>query len=161
MENENNIINNESILDSNVINNENITEVDTVEEITGIDTVEEITMDTNATIVETEEVEDNTVLNKDSDDQNNVLEEIVVLESINESNEETVNTIRPKEDEYKLGEVIPAHLNIRKSPDKSSDIIGIVNQGDEIKILGEVDTFYKISYLGIEAYCIKEFIIIK
>lgn len=46
-------------------------------------------------------------------------------------------------------------LNVRKGPDKNSDVESILEEGTEIKIYNEVNDFYQIDN---ELYCMKEFI---
>lgn len=60
-----------------------------------------------------------------------------------------------------VGIVTPAHLNIRSEASKDSDIVSILNKNDEVKIVEELDGFYKVFYNGLIGYCVKEFISIK
>ncbi|XZH15546.1 SH3 domain-containing protein [Clostridium perfringens] len=49
-------------------------------------------------------------------------------------------------------------LNVRKEANTSSQIIGILNSGESIEIIGEENGFYKITYKGQEAYASKNYI---
>lgn len=49
-------------------------------------------------------------------------------------------------------------LNVRKEANTSSQIVGILNSGESIEILGEENGFYKITYKGQEAYASKNYI---
>ena len=51
------------------------------------------------------------------------------------------------------GKVINANsLNVRKGPSTSFDIIGTLNGGDEVKIVGKSNDWYKIEYNGVYGY---------
>ena len=49
-------------------------------------------------------------------------------------------------------------LNVRKEANTSSQIVGILNSGESVEILGEENGFYKINYKGQEAYASKNYI---
>ncbi|MBI6008500.1 SH3 domain-containing protein [Clostridium perfringens] len=49
-------------------------------------------------------------------------------------------------------------LNVRKEANTSSRIIGILNSGESVEIIGEENGFYKITYKGQEAYASKNYI---
>ena len=49
-------------------------------------------------------------------------------------------------------------LNVRKEANTSSQIVGILNSGESVEILGEENGFYKITYKGQEAYASKKYI---
>ena len=49
-------------------------------------------------------------------------------------------------------------LNVRKEANTSSQIIGILNSGESVEIIGEENGFYKITYKGQEAYVSKNYI---
>ena len=49
-------------------------------------------------------------------------------------------------------------LNVRKEANTSSQIVGILNNGESVEILGEENGFYKITYKGQEAYASKNYI---
>ena len=49
-------------------------------------------------------------------------------------------------------------LNVRKEANTSSQIIGILNSGESVEIIGEENGFYKITYKGQEAYASKNYI---
>ncbi|MDK0573910.1 SH3 domain-containing protein [Clostridium perfringens] len=49
-------------------------------------------------------------------------------------------------------------LNVRKEANTSSQIIGILNSGESVEIIGEENSFYKITYKGQEAYASKNYI---
>lgn len=101
------------------------------------------------------------IINDDLENLNNFIEEpIEVIESTiditNEEiqNEENINI----EVELRNGIVKPSHLNVRKEASKDSDIIGIVNKDDSLKIIDEFGDFYKVLFNGVEGFCVKEFI---
>ena len=59
-------------------------------------------------------------------------------------------------------------LNVRAKPDKKSEIISIINAGDEVEIIeeGSTEDFYHIYYvtskdINVFGYCMKDFITIK
>ncbi|EOU1976728.1 cell surface protein [Clostridium perfringens] len=49
-------------------------------------------------------------------------------------------------------------LNVRKEANTSSQIVGILNSGESVEIIGEENGFYKIIYKGQEAYASKNYI---
>ncbi|MDM0640531.1 SH3 domain-containing protein [Clostridium perfringens] len=49
-------------------------------------------------------------------------------------------------------------LNVRKEANTSSQIIGILNSGESVEIIGEENGFYKITYKRQEAYASKNYI---
>ena len=49
-------------------------------------------------------------------------------------------------------------LNVRKEANTSSQIVGILNSGESVEIIGEENGFYKITYKGQEAYASKKYI---
>ncbi len=49
-------------------------------------------------------------------------------------------------------------LNVRKEANTSSQIVGILNSGESVEIIGEENGFYKITYKGQEAYASKNYI---
>ncbi|MDM0925555.1 SH3 domain-containing protein [Clostridium perfringens] len=49
-------------------------------------------------------------------------------------------------------------LNVRKEANTSSQIVGILNSGESVEIIGEENDFYKITYKGQEAYASKNYI---
>ncbi|WP_415349197.1 SH3 domain-containing protein [Clostridium perfringens] len=49
-------------------------------------------------------------------------------------------------------------LNVRKEANTSSQIIGILNSGESVEIIGEENGFYKITYKEQEAYASKNYI---
>lgn len=64
--------------------------------------------------------------------------------------------------ELKDGELINCDLlNARKEPNKDSEVLFIIDKKDTIKILEELENFYKVEVKDKEAYCMKKFIKIK
>jgi general secretion pathway protein A len=49
-------------------------------------------------------------------------------------------------------------LNVRNSPDKSSDIVYVLSKGDKLIILQKKDEWYKIRYKNIEGWVKKDFV---
>lgn len=50
------------------------------------------------------------------------------------------------------------HLRIRKEASLESDILGLLNKNDEVKITGSEKNFYKVLIKNIKGYCLKKFI---
>lgn len=76
--------------------------------------------------------------------------------------EADVLSIEEKLEPEKYGNLVNCELlNGRKEPDPNSEIILIIKKEDEIKILEELDEFYKVSINNKEVYCMKKFIEIK
>ncbi|MDK0957270.1 SH3 domain-containing protein [Clostridium perfringens] len=83
-----------------------------------------------------------------------------VTESSN-SNQGTQTPEKPStpENSKKTGVVTASKgLNVRKEANTSSQIIGILNSGESVEIIGEESGFYKITYKGQEAYASKNYI---
>ncbi|MGU8167402.1 SH3 domain-containing protein [Clostridium perfringens] len=83
-----------------------------------------------------------------------------VTESSN-SNQGTQTQEKPSipENSKKTGVVTASKgLNVRKEANTSSKIIGILNSGESVEIIGEENGFYKITYKGQEAYASKNYI---
>ncbi|PWX66747.1 SH3 domain-containing protein [Clostridium perfringens] len=83
-----------------------------------------------------------------------------VTESSN-SNQGTQTPGKPStpENSKKTGVVTASKgLNVRKEANTSSQIIGILNSGESVEIIGEENGFYKITYKGQEAYASKNYI---
>ena len=83
-----------------------------------------------------------------------------VTESSN-SNQGTQTPEKPSnpENSKKTGVVTASKgLNVRKEANTSSKIIGILNSGESVEIIGEENGFYKIIYKGQEAYASKNYI---
>ncbi|MDK0795370.1 SH3 domain-containing protein [Clostridium perfringens] len=82
--------------------------------------------------------------------------------SNNNSNQGTTTTPeKPStpENSKKTGVVTASKgLNVRKEANTSSQIVGILNSGESVEILGEENGFYKITYKGQEAYASKNYI---
>ncbi len=79
----------------------------------------------------------------------------------NNSNQDTQIPEKPSKPENtkKTGTVTASNgLNVRKEANISSQIVGILNNGENVEILGEEKEFYKISYKGKEAYASKNYI---
>ena len=85
-----------------------------------------------------------------------------ITESNNNSNQGTTTTPeKPStpENSKKTGVVTASKgLNVRKEANTSSQIVGILNSGESVEILGEENGFYKITYKGQEAYASKNYI---
>ncbi|NGU53536.1 SH3 domain-containing protein [Clostridium perfringens] len=83
-----------------------------------------------------------------------------VTESSN-SNQGTQTQEKPSipENSKKTGVITASKgLNVRKEANTSSKIIGILNSGESVEIIGEENGFYKITYKGQEAYSSKNYI---
>ena len=79
----------------------------------------------------------------------------------NNSNQGTQTPEKPSipENSKKTGVVTASKgLNVRKEANTSSKIIGILNSGESVEIIGEENGFYKITYKGQEAYASKNYI---
>ena len=79
----------------------------------------------------------------------------------NNSNQGTQTPEKPSnpENSNKTGVVTASKgLNVRKEANTSSQIIGILNSGESVEIIGEENGFYKITYKGQEAYASKNYI---
>ncbi|NGU66208.1 SH3 domain-containing protein [Clostridium perfringens] len=79
----------------------------------------------------------------------------------NNSNQGTTTPEKPStpENSKKTGVVTASKgLNVRKEANTSSQIVGILNSGESVEILGEENSFYKITYKGQEAYASKNYI---
>ncbi|MDK0834495.1 SH3 domain-containing protein [Clostridium perfringens] len=79
----------------------------------------------------------------------------------NNSNQGTQTPEKPStpENSKKTGVVTASKgLNVRKEANTSSQIIGILNSGESVEIIGEENGFYKITYKGQEAYASKNYI---
>ncbi len=50
------------------------------------------------------------------------------------------------------------YLRVRKEASLESDILGLLNKGDEIKITGSEKNFYKVLFNDNKGYCLKKFI---
>ncbi|MDM0450973.1 SH3 domain-containing protein [Clostridium perfringens] len=77
------------------------------------------------------------------------------------SNQGTQTPEKPSnpENSNKTGVVTASKgLNVRKEANTSSKIIGILNSGESVEIIGEENGFYKITYKGQEAYSSKNYI---
>ncbi|MGV1062637.1 SH3 domain-containing protein [Clostridium perfringens] len=84
-----------------------------------------------------------------------------VTGSNNNSNQGTTTPEKPStpENSKKTGVVTASKgLNVRKEANTSSQIVGILNSGESVEILGEENGFYKITYKGQEAYASKNYI---
>jgi hypothetical protein len=110
---------------------------------------EEIAEEVSEEPVETEEIAEETV------------EEPVETEEIAEETIEEVqeNTEEPIVENIKIGKVLPNKLNVRENPDKSANILKVLDRNDEVEILEELELFYKIKINDTIGYCVKEFIV--
>ena len=82
-------------------------------------------------------------------------------ENIKEIETPVVESVAPKRNRAKIGEVNCDQLNLRSEPDSDADIIYIMTSGNNVSILGEEKAFYKVMINGIIGYCMKKFITIK
>ncbi|MDK0861012.1 SH3 domain-containing protein [Clostridium perfringens] len=86
------------------------------------------------------------------------------IKDVTESNNSNQGTQTPEkpstpENSKKTGVVTASKgLNVRKEANTSSQIIGILNSGESVEIIGEESGFYKITYKGQEAYASKNYI---
>ncbi|EOU2114586.1 SH3 domain-containing protein [Clostridium perfringens] len=86
------------------------------------------------------------------------------VKDVTESNNSNQGTQTPEkpiipENSKKTGVVTASKgLNVRKEANTSSKIIGILNSGESVEIIGEENGFYKITYKGQEAYASKNYI---
>lgn len=95
-----------------------------------------------------------------------VIEEPVIEEVIkNEEKDEhkTDDIISENINEEKYGIVVNCDLlNIRKEPNLNSKIVTIMNKDQKVKIIEELDEFYKVSLINEivsgDAYCMKKYI---
>ncbi|MGU8236379.1 SH3 domain-containing protein [Clostridium perfringens] len=88
-------------------------------------------------------------------------EYIKYITGSNNSNQGTTTPEKPStpENSKKTGVVTASKgLNVRKEANTSSQIVGILNSGESVEILGEENGFYKITYKGQEAYASKNYI---
>lgn len=99
--------------------------------------------------VETEEIVNETV--EEPVETEEIVEE--TIEEVQESIEE------PIVENVKIGKVLPNKLNVRENPDKSANILEVLNRNDEVEILEELELFYKIKINDTIGYCVKEFIV--
>lgn len=53
---------------------------------------------------------------------------------------------------------INSYLNVRKEPNTNSKVITTLNLNDEVKIIGEVDNWYKVVVNSQQGYCSKQYI---
>ena len=121
--------------------------------INNVDIIEESITEINENV--TQEVTEEII-----EEGNNevVIEDITEENKFNEiQNDKNIET----QPELVTGSVIPAHLNVRKEASKDSDIIGILTQDEEVKIISELEGFYKILFNGVEGFCVKDFISVK
>lgn len=128
------------------------TVVENVEE--GINVSEEITEPT----VEENIYADQVVVNEEESFQP-VEEENV--EDITPSEEESHEEEIQNEENFRIGVVVPAFLNVRKEASKDSDIVTIINKDDEVAIVEELEEFYKVNINGFQGFCVKDFISVK
>ena len=91
------------------------------------------------------------------------VEEAVVEAPVEEvkPTEEVVEETKP-EKVVKDGVVVNcAKLNVRKTPSKDADILGVISRYDDVKVYIDESTedFYKVcTEAGVEGYCVKTFI---
>ncbi len=119
-------------------------EVSNMEE-NNVEIIEEVHEEPVETIGYVEEVSEEPVETEE------IVEETV--EEVQESIEE------PIVENVKIGKVLPNKLNVRENPDKSANILEVLNRNDEVEILEELELFYKIKINDTIGYCVKEFIV--
>lgn len=135
-----------------IMNNENINEevtneVTTEETVTVID---EIQNDQEISNVEENTVEETTD------------EQVENLEDTTEVVENTESEDLEETNDFRIGVVSARLLNVRKAPSKDGEIVGIVNQDDELHVTGEIDGYYSVeSTNGTIGFCVKDYITIK
>lgn len=67
----------------------------------------------------------------------------------------------PNNEEIKLGKVNTSMLNVRKEASKTSEIVNIISKDTTVKVLEELDEFFKVRLDNeTEGYCVKDFITI-
>lgn len=98
-------------------------------------------------------------------EENKIKEEQENIVSDQESNESNfLDEIKNVEDIAVTGIVTSCvKLNVRKEPNKDSDIISVLNQYTEVNIdlTNSTEDFYKITtFDGLDGYCMKRFIAI-
>lgn len=115
---------------------------------------------------------DYTRYSKDSSEVKETVNAEVSEESIEPMVEDTVtaevesNVEEPKNEESKpvIGIVTDCvRLNVRKDPNRSSEVLGVITAETELIIIEEesTDEFYKIcTSAGLEGYCMKSFVTI-
>ena len=115
---------------------------------------------------EVEETKKEEVVEEPIEEKEAVVEE-PIEETVEETKkeevvEETVEEVPEDKEIIRYGSLMNCELlNGRKEPDSNSDILLIINKDDVIKILEELDEFYKVLVNNKEVYCMKKFIEIK
>lgn len=75
---------------------------------------------------------------------------------------ETLEAEEPAVTEPKIGTVVCSNLlNIRKEPSLSAEIVGTLQNGQEVVICDEEGDFYKIGNPDSNEFCMKKFISVK
>ena len=121
-------------------------EVSNMEE-NNIETVEEV----NEEITEVQETVE--------EPKETIIEEAESEIGIGETEEVQENVEEPIVKDKKFGTVLPNKLNVRENPEKSANILEVLNRNDKVEILEELELFYKIKINDTIGYCVKEFII--
>ncbi len=68
------------------------------------------------------------------------------LELDNGEKDEAISLNEPDEPKTRNGIIINANLvNVRTAPDLGSQILGMLNNGDEVTIIDQLNDFYKVS----------------
>lgn len=107
--------------------------------------------------------------------QNNIKQEEIKQPIIEEPVMEEVIKNEEK-DEHKTDDIISEHvneekygivancdlLNVRKEPNLNSEIVTVINKDQKVKIIEELDEFYKVSLINeiisSDSYCMKKYI---
>lgn len=99
---------------------------------------------------------------------NEIVEEADVLtnEEVETLTEEDVAEVEITEEKSLTKGTVTgcARLNVRKEADKESDVLCVINKGEEVTITleGTTEDFYKVcTSSGVEGFCMKKFIEIK
>ena len=88
-----------------------------------------------------------------------VKEEIV--ETVSEV-EETKEDVTAPNEIYSYGTVFNCErLNMRSKPNKQSDVVCVLNKGDEVKVGRCEADFYEVTFGEFKGFCMQEFIEIK
>lgn len=94
------------------------------------------------------------------------VEEEVVEEKVEEPEisdpVRTLYTANTFADEYKEGEIVCAKLNVRKTPEKGDNVIGVFSKGTKVKIIEDLGDWLSIELSKhgnkIRGFAMKEFI---
>ena len=132
-------------------------EVSNMEE-NNIETIENIDEETTEVQETVEEPKENIV--EEPESEMGVGETAEEIEETTEEVKEIEEVIEePIVESKKFGTVLPNKLNVRENPEKSANILEVLNRNDKVEILEEFELFYKIKINDTIGYCVKEFII--